>query len=308
MKKTFLTIAIGLAATGVLATANAAGTASAQFLKLGAGARAAAMGEAFTAVSDDVTATYWNPAGLTQLRAAEAELMHNAGLVNTQYQFLAGAMPTQGDWTFGASLYRMDYGSMDRYDNADVKDGSFQAGSLAVGFSAARKWSDNLSVGLTGKVIREGIDDVTATGAAADAGAMYRFDNYQFGAALQNVGPALKFVTDSSPLPATLRLGAAGRFLDEKLLLGLDLTKARDTDPSVSAGAEYSPAPQLKVRGGYKSSTGAADLGGLAGISAGAGFSIRNVTIDYAFVPFGDLGATHRISLQFRMNADAPLK
>jgi len=48
--------------------ANAKGTATAQFLKLGVGARADGMGGAYSAVADEATALYWNPAALTRIR------------------------------------------------------------------------------------------------------------------------------------------------------------------------------------------------------------------------------------------------
>ena len=52
------------------------GTSSAELLKLGVGARAVAMGEAFSAAADDATALYWNAAGLTRVSAQSATFMH----------------------------------------------------------------------------------------------------------------------------------------------------------------------------------------------------------------------------------------
>jgi len=97
---------------------------------MGAGARAAAMGDAFSAIADDVTATYWNPAGLGQIETPQMSLMQNSALIDTQYQYLAAAMPFRGKG-LGISLYRLDHGSIDRYTANDVRDGSYQAGSMA---------------------------------------------------------------------------------------------------------------------------------------------------------------------------------
>src|SRR5207302_10246043 len=55
---------------------NQVGTSGAAFLKIGPGARPAAMGEAFTGVADDIHAIYWNPAGLATLRSPELTGMH----------------------------------------------------------------------------------------------------------------------------------------------------------------------------------------------------------------------------------------
>src|SRR5438445_11477059 len=92
---------------GFVSSLHGAGTSSAQFLKMGAGARAAAMGDAFSAVADDVTATYWNPAGLAQIKTPEMSLMQNSSLIDTQYQYLAGGFPYHGK-AIGLSLYRLD--------------------------------------------------------------------------------------------------------------------------------------------------------------------------------------------------------
>src|SRR5690349_17928904 len=82
-----------LAMNFFFARVEASETANAQFLKLGAGARAAGMADAFTSVADDVTAAYWNPAGLAQLTTPEISVMQNNQLVESQYQYVGGAMP-----------------------------------------------------------------------------------------------------------------------------------------------------------------------------------------------------------------------
>ena len=56
------------------------GISTAEFLKIGVGSRATAMGETFIAISNDVTALYWNPAGLAQFDKDEIIFSHNADL------------------------------------------------------------------------------------------------------------------------------------------------------------------------------------------------------------------------------------
>ena len=69
------------------------GTTTANFLKIGAGARAIGMGEAFTGVSDDVTAVYWNPAGLGQLELTELSVMDNQWIEKISNLFLGYGIP-----------------------------------------------------------------------------------------------------------------------------------------------------------------------------------------------------------------------
>lgn len=63
-----------------------------EFLNIGAGVRALGMGGAFTGISDDSTASYWNPAGLIQIEKTELTVMYSnmfSGIV--QYSFLNAA-------------------------------------------------------------------------------------------------------------------------------------------------------------------------------------------------------------------------
>jgi hypothetical protein len=75
----------------VAAWAGGAGTSSAQFLKIGVGARAEAMGEAYGAVADDPYALYWNPAGLGRMSNPRLSLSYTMWLEDISNSFLAFA-------------------------------------------------------------------------------------------------------------------------------------------------------------------------------------------------------------------------
>ncbi|MCB4756725.1 MAG: PorV/PorQ family protein [Elusimicrobia bacterium] len=275
----------------------AAGTSAAQFLKLGAGARAAGMADAFAAIADDVTAGYWNPAGLSQITKPQLSVMQNSYLVDTQYQYLGAACPV-GKSALGIALYRMDYGTMDRYTAADVKDGSFSAGSMAGSFTFGSSMAEGLRYGITAKVIRESLENTSQTGMATDAGLLIERGLYRFGLAIQHMGPKMKFVQDEFALPLTVRLGSATRLFQEKLLVGLDIVKPNDNDAALQSGIEYKASEVLFLRTGYKFQTGnALDVEGITGLTGGIGTKFGLFNLDYAFVPFGELGNTHRISL-----------
>jgi long-subunit fatty acid transport protein len=292
MKNIALILAL---ATG---TAHAAGTSSAQFLKMGAGARAAAMGNAFAAVSDDVTAGYWNPAGLSQIQNTEVAVMHNTGLVNTNYEYLSAAMPVKKS-AIGLSLYSMNYGSIDRYDNSDVRNGSFDAGSLAAAFTFSSQFRENIRWGVTTKYLQESIESESASSFAVDFGAMFHVRETNLAATIQNLGAGMKFVKDSAELPQVVRLGASHKFFNEKLLGAFDVEKYNDNDMTYQTGLDYQVSPALALRGGVQVGN---ELGGdnSTGLTGGVGINIAAFQIDYAFMPFGDLGNTHRISLLVR--------
>lgn len=293
-----MSVAAGLMTFTV--AAQAAGTSAAAFLKLGAGARAEGMGRAFSSVADDVTAVYWNPAGLAQLETAELAAMQNTHFVDTQYQFVAGARPF-GDNVFGLSIYRLDYGTIDRYTAADVKEGGFSAGSLAANLSMGRKIGDRLMAGVTAKFVQETLESETAGTFAADLGMIYKLDRANVSAVIQHAGAGLKMVSESAPLPLTVRLGASQKFVQDKLLAAVEISKANDSDASFHGGVEYRLTQIIALRGGYTATPGqSTDLGGLTGANAGLGMTFNRFNLDYSVSPFGDLGLSHRFSLGYK--------
>lgn len=290
----------GLAALAGASALQAAGTASAQFLKLGAGARAAGMGDAFVAVADDVTGAYWNPAGLGQLESPEVVMMHNDHLVDTQYQYAGAALPLSNG-VFGVAVQRMDYGAIDRYTASDARDGSFDAASMAANVTFGTAVNDRLYLGATAKYITESIEAEKASSFAADLGVLYRWDNTTLGATLAHMGPGMEMVSESYELPRTIRLGASHRVLEDRLTLAAAVASPSDNDPSVHLGTEFRLTPMLAFRGGYAATPGNnLDVEGLTGVTAGFGLTLQAFTLDYALVPFGDLGMTHRASLRVK--------
>ncbi len=119
---------------------------------------------------------------------------------------------------------------------------------------------------------------------------------------VQNAGTTLTFISAAEPSPLNTKLGLAWdlHFNDaNKLLLVYDINHPIDTsNPDYTAwrqnlGVEYWLFNTLALRGGYELGY---DLGGL---TAGAGFRWDNLEVDYAFVPDGLVGNTHRISLDY---------
>src|SRR3989339_598557 len=86
--------------------AHAAVATGASFLKVGAGARAAAMGDAFSAVADDVTALYWNPAGLIQLKQNQLTIGHVESYEQVRHEYFGYCHPYKGG-AFG--IYNLGY-------------------------------------------------------------------------------------------------------------------------------------------------------------------------------------------------------
>src|SRR5882672_6233688 len=100
------------------AFASDPGTTAANFLKLGVGPRAIAMGNAQVGLANDVYATYWNPAGLAGLGTPEAGFVQNQYLQNISEQYLAFAYPKTRAGAFAGSLTYLNAGTFPGYDAA----------------------------------------------------------------------------------------------------------------------------------------------------------------------------------------------
>jgi hypothetical protein len=257
--------------------AGEAGTSGFLFLRLGNGARAAGMGEAFTAIADDATSIYYNPAGM-------------AGVVLDE--MLGGAV--------GLSFTGVYYGSMDRYPDypALVPDGTFAPYDLSFAAGYAMDVLPNLSAGVTAKLIHERIDFESATGWAIDAGVVHRsrIKGLTFAASMLNLGPEAKFVEEKFYPPFQIRGGASYRYdadwLQGDVIVATDAVFPNDGDAKLHMGMEYNYRQLLSVRAGYKANYYT------QGPTLGLGINYRSMRFDYAFMPMqNSLGDSHRLSI-----------
>ncbi len=293
------------------------GTAGAQFLKIGPGARPAGMGEAFSAVADDVHAIYYNPAGLAALKSVEVTGMHNEHFQDVDYEFAAVAVPLLR-WTstrkdsnaygvLGFSVTNLSVGRIERrgLTETDTPDSSFGANDFAYSLAYAYAFPyTGLSLGGAAKYVESDIDTVHAGAVAADLGALYRMDLMALSFGVRHLGTEQRFSHMSDPLPTTMFAGASYRF-SPKLMGALEATVPRDGNPRLAAGGEYRHAFNKEVRGavraGYTSPISrSTTAGGLYGGTFGLGMGFGRFSFDFAWLPFGDLGNSFRYSLHVK--------
>lgn len=279
-------------------SADDAGTAAAQFLKTGPGARANGMGEAFTAAADDATAIYWNPAGLARLPWQEVSFTHALMFDDIRYEWASYARPT-AIGTFAAGVQYLSYGDITTRDAFGTGTGSISPGDLCATLAYARNVL-GLGAGVSFKYISSKIQH-NASAAAVDAGAQYALSpEIDLGAALQNAGSGLKYGGKSDPLPLMVKAGAAYHPL-ENLALAADVVMPSDNGVYFAGGTEYTrklgAGITAAVRGGYN--TISKDLDG-SGFALGLGLKYKSLDIDYAYTPLGSLGDTSRFSIGAR--------
>lgn len=281
-----------------LRAASDVGTTAAPFLKIGAGARPAGMGEAFTAVADDVNAVAWNPAGLGRLTSPQFTAMHSQWFQSADYEFVAAAYPTRfGVLGLGMSSFNIDKIERRAADTLEA-DGVFDSQDDHYTLSYGKSLTENWAFGLTAGLLRLKLDAYSASGMTMDLGALWRTPHRPLtvGLAVRHLGSEVKFDEESDPLPMTTTLGL-GYKPGGRLTLAVDLKQPRDNDLQVGLGGEFAQ-PITKdisgaLRAGYTSS-GQDVSEGLTGVSMGLGLTWRSVGFDAAWVPYGLLGNTFR--------------
>ncbi len=301
------------------------GISSYQFLKIGADARGAAMGEAVIAVTNDVSALYWNPAGLTNSTSDQAVFSHTEWLVDLQHEFFGISYSLGGNDFVGFSFTSLHTDPMPiTTEYQPTGNGNyFNFNDIAIGGTYARKMTDQFSFGITARYVRETIAELHTDAVLIDIGTYYfmglgtsRFSVVvtNFGDNVEPKGSAVNGAEENvssfqgfSP-PTLFKLGYAFEpWMDEtnRLTTSIQLNHPNDNAENIRLGAEYEYDKMFFLRAGVKrtigesifgkSTSSAEDISFGGGVRIPLGITVANV--DYAFSNFNDLGTVHRISV-----------
>lgn len=289
---------------------DAAGTTGAVFLKNPGGAREHSLGGSAMAASYDSEALFWNPGGLARLEPdgrSELSTSFGALLESSYHGTLAYARPlADGRGVVGAGLAYLGQSSIEGFNTVGDPDGSFAPNDLALCAGYARK-AGRAGLGAALKLIRSEVADVSGTSFALDLG--FQIERVtdigegalDFGAGLRNLGPAIKLGSVSDPLPFKFQAGVLWH-ISPRVNALLDGHLPVDDDPYASLGLEVNYPVNEAFRGSFRAGYNARnerDIDGLTGFAAGIGARIARMRVDYAWIPLGDVGSTHRISLGF---------
>lgn len=296
-KKNFTKTLFLLVALPLYLHAQDAGKSGLAFLKIGAGSRAAAMGEAHVALASDANAIYWNPAGLA-LSRPQLTVTHLEWLENINHNFAAISFRGFGG-TLGLAITTQTIPGIELRDKPTSEPlGAFEARDVALALAYGKKWSDDLAVGIALKALYEKIYLNSATGFAVDAGLNWQspVNALRFGAALQNLGTMSALIDEKIKLPSVLRFGLAYQLSKSEtgsgVILVADHLTYLEGGAHPSVGAEWALRGTIALRGGYQ--FGRENRG----LAAGLGTSLGSYQLDYGFAAFqNDLGQTHRFSI-----------
>lgn len=304
-----------------------------EFLAIGVGGRALAMGGSQTAIVNDVTAGYWNPAGLAKIDYPQVSLMHEEHFGNlVNYNYGAVAIPYESDMSFGLSIIRLSVDGIPDTRNAledvngdgilDINDDrldyskitEFSNTDWAFYFTFAKRHSENFYWGANVKIIKRDLAEYSATGIGFDIGAYYQpMEKLHLGANIQDVTTTLVAWSSgrNELITPTAKIGAAYELelLGGKILPAVDLDIRFENRKFASmfnigpvsfdahTGFEYNYKNIFAVRAGYND---------VKQFTVGAGIYLPKLTIDYSFARVAQseterLPDSHRISLMLTL-------
>ena len=304
-----------------------AGTSVANFLKIGMGAHASALGEAYVTSTQDATSMFWNAGAIANIGSGSAVFSTMDWLGTSQITYFAVTVPL-GVGTFGFDLDYFSSGDME-ITTLQEQDGTgrfFNASDMQVGFAFARSMTDRFSVGLKAKYIREELAHATASTFAFDIGTIFItnfLNDLRIGMTLTNFGGKMQFdgrelsviypipgspsgkevpaqlKTEAWELPLYFRAGVSTDIIRAKsfrLNTAYNILDSRDFKTRHQIGAEVEIMNILALRGGYRFNYSE------AGLSAGVGVHVpvlgsSGVAFDYAYIDFGRFKDMHQFTL-----------
>ncbi len=300
-------------------------------LQIPMSARSVGMGGSFTAVANDASALFYNPAGLARLNAQELALSFVSGQGETSIQNLAYAGPTPFTGLLGSGytsvgvnlLYSQNgaieinrlnaNGSLASSENSSAGSdlalscGYAERGGLTVLELRDATYQIDHYLGVAGKYVRSTIVTKTGSAFAGDIGYLAHSPEagVSFGVSALNVGGNIKYETEREPLPTIVRSGFAWQSagpLVHAVVASVDgdyLITEREWHANV--GVEYFWVKTYGVRLGYQIHREDAGLT--------AGFGLRWKTsflLDYAWGLGKTLSDSHRITVSYRFGAVTP--
>ena len=299
-------VLLALPAAGQAELFEKVGTFGAQFLQIGTSARATGMGSAFTAVADDASSVFWNPAGLVNVRGNEFHLSHvewpaDINLTTAILAFSPRQIP--GSFALSARSFWLDPMLVRTAYEPEGTGQTFDAGSVSFGLSYARFFTDKFSAGATVHYLHLGLAESAVNSASFDFGIMYRIGvrGLKLGMVIQHLGGGITFDEREAKLPATFKVGASFNAISvgkQQLLASAEFQHPADNAERANVGLEYNLNNLLYGRVGYNLGYDTDALAAGFGVALATGKTSKAL-FDFSVVDMQVLGLVHRLSLSF---------
>ncbi len=297
MKRTIIFLLM-LAAVAAPAAAqfDNVGTSAATFLKIDVGSRGTAVGGAWVASANDVTAMYWNPAGLSRVGRLSVTFSHTDWISDVAHQFVGVGIPLGESDVLGFGLTYLSIGDMKvtTWEQTQGTGETFSAYDAAIGMTYSRSLSDRFRLGVQLKYVAESISRSSASAIAVDVGAQYEtaIKGLRLGMMIANFGTPMKIegedlqvkvdpfpdagsnpdrvpaylATSQWSLPLYFQLGASFDVIRSEaigLTASMDFRDERDYRSTIQFGAEATFFDVVSIRGGLQPQTDGAQKGSL---------------------------------------------
>lgn len=298
------------------------GTAVAQFLEIGMGARGTALGEAYTTITDDAGSVFWNPAGIVKVDGNNFLLAYNRwpadiGIGGLSYAHNLGVW---GSVAIHATYLMTDDMDVTTIEQPNGTGETFGISNYALGITYARYLTNRLAIGLTAKLVQEKYYEHGYNSVAFDFGTLYKTDYHglTFGMSIMHFGPEVNFdktyIDYSDPesysannprtfknysLPVNFRVGISFDVYNtgpNRVISTTDMVHPNNNLEQYNWGLEYGYKRIFFFRTGYKFR---ADEGGLT-LGAGVQYPFMGdakAAIDYSFAEVGIITDIHRFSV-----------
>lgn len=275
------------------------GETAANFLKIGIGAQSAGMGGAYTAVAEGAVASFWNPANMARLEKGDLVLGHQSWLQDIALEYGSISFGLREDWVGNASIVYMGYGDIPGYDAFGNSTGQISAYDMMASVSGSYRINDDFSAGLTVKLVRQQLDQISASTVAGDLGVQYSSSVWRAGLVVANLGGKMKFESVSEKLPSEIRLGLAVKPFSSDILLATDLSKLFDGGIKLANGFQVGFEGQYFVRGGWEYNQNG--IGWESTFNTGLGMKFNEYSINYSYTIGNSLTQEdlHRFSLGY---------
>lgn len=304
-------------------------TAGGQFLKVPIGARGVGMGGAYGSVANDLSALYWNPAGIADLKSVSAEISYLQWFATYSHNFAAASFPLNQDFVVAVNAISFTSGDIQitTMENPEGTTSKYTVSDLSLGLTLSGYLTDQFSFGITAKYINNSIYNLSSNGFAFDIGTMYNTGIYgiRLGFSIHNLGGETRYEgqslrtikkyieqLDAAPVdmamiaypysyPLIFRASISSELFKEdehKVIGAIDFNTFSDVPEQFSIGAEYSYSDFVSLRAGYQ--TGHDQFGFAGGI--GIRYELGGVDgrFDYAINPTYNLGLVNRFTVGIR--------
>jgi len=289
-----------------------------QFLKVDVGARAAAMGGAYSMVGQDATAMFHNPAGISEMKQNfDITTSQSQWIADITYSSIGIVKNLENFGAIGLTATSSDYGKIQGTVVADNEQGyretgNVETGAYAIGINYGRQLIERFFIGGQVKYAAQHLGSSKyggkshtnkVSGLVFDFGTIYYtgLKDHKIGMTIRNFSRQFEYEEYSFNLPLTFTIGTSidvMKFVpnhSNPLTISFDAIHPRDYYERMQLGAEYIWGDILALRAGYKFNYTQQGLN--LGVGLNPEISGLDLKVDYSFSQMGVFNPVHRFSI-----------